>query len=351
MNVEINDIRSQSDFKGITFSKFQKSKVKAELLRCMHSAKVEPACYWAAELICAGHLLDLWETIILYMSKEIHLGCPKLPVYIAKRFTAFKNIVANGYIGQELRLRNNSKIRELFSEVIMVLCYANKKHSYTVVSIKKDEDFNMTSLTAKLQAPHVDFASGIFKKSDPKELFIAINEFCYHISSSNSGVDACYWLEWIMEFEKRCKKQKNHCLCERRTYPTVQEKYQMDSIWIIWEALLHVCKTTENLVVMKIMNALLEIYCIHYSAGIKRRRRFILYFAVSLLTEPVDISILMINRPDRIKSLSKKTDIVYRDVKKNEQSPATEYLEVNKSVSNLDKTIERLEKMSQLESF
>ena len=67
-DTEINDIRTKSDFRQITFSGFQKVKVKKEITECLLSGKVESACYWGAEFICAGHYIDLWECIILYIS-------------------------------------------------------------------------------------------------------------------------------------------------------------------------------------------------------------------------------------------------------------------------------------------
>ena len=62
---EINDVRKDSEFRKISFSKFQKTSVKKELLQCLIASKIEPACYWVAELICAGHYLELFVTLLI----------------------------------------------------------------------------------------------------------------------------------------------------------------------------------------------------------------------------------------------------------------------------------------------
>lgn len=350
--VDINDIRSTKDFKGITFSKFQKTKVKSELILCLSSGKVESACYWSGELICAGHFFDVWESIILFVSRFIHLGNPRLPIYIAMRFENFKTILSNGYVDNELRLRNNPKIRQLFAEIISILCFSKKKHTFQAIKIKKQEEFDMTFIASKLKAPNVNYAQNVFLKTDPKELFIAVNELGYHVSKeSKNAVNACYWLEWLLEYQAICKKRKEKCQCERRNFALVQDKYQMDPVWLIWDTILKESKRHNNIANDKIINALLTIFCIKYTSGVVKRRRFLIYFSISLLTEMVDLSSEIINTKykENIKNIVKKVNSVYRDIKTNEMSPNTSYLTNGISEkSNLDKTIERLEKMNNL---
>jgi hypothetical protein len=345
--LEINDIRTDKDFKGITFSEFKKADVKKELTKNLYNAKIEPACYWSAELICAGHYSDLWDSIIGFYTKHIHIGNPKLITYLELRINNFKDIVSNGYRDQELRLRNNEKMRKLFSEIMCVLCDARKKHCYSEVKVKK-EDFDLTQMTERFKAPNVKYAEDIFLKEDPKELFIAVNELAYNLNEEGkNSISACYWMEWIIEFETICKHKKEKFKCERREFAKVESKCQMDIVWIIWDIFLTESKKRSNLV-QRIINSALSIFCLRYRSGCYKKRRLLMYFVIEVFTEPYALEEEIVRDKNKIITISQNINKIYKQIKKNEHSPGTDYLYNNLKSTNLEKTIAKLETMNNL---
>jgi hypothetical protein len=341
---EINDKRIQKDFASISFSGYKKLDVKKQLIKSILDGRIEQSNYWAAELICSGHFSELWEIILKISSKNIHHGNPKLPIYLEMRINNFKVIVDNGYVDNEIKMRNNIKIRNLFCEIICILCFSQKKHAYDSIKINKEE-FDISEISYKLKADSLNYITPIFMKDDPKECFIAGNELAYNITEKNRNTnEACYWLEWISEFESLCKKKKEIIKCERRSNIPVESKNQMDLIWIVWDIILHETTKRDELI-RKIIKSLLSLFCLKYSNNNKKKRKYIIYYAIALLTEKVDFSISLNNQPILIEKIQNKLNTIYKEIKKNEVKPETDYLFSNLGKSNLDKTIEKLEKM------
>ena len=207
-NTEINDVRTSVQLRNPTFSKYQRAAVKKELLGTLQRGKIEGCCYWSAELVCSGLLMDLWEIILYHAAKHIHTGNPKLPIYLNMRFQLFKEIMNRGYKNNELSVRNNDRIRKMFAEIMCVMCTSQKKHAFETVNVNKD-DFEIFTLNDKLKAPTVEYIKDIFISGDPKEIFIPLNELAYSLTpKEQNSMMACYWIEWIIEFENICKKKK-----------------------------------------------------------------------------------------------------------------------------------------------
>ncbi len=356
---EINDIRSESEFRGITFSCYKKTDVRKELLNSLSSSKIEPACYWSAELVCSGHYLELWDIIITFISKYIHLANPKLPLYIEMRYESFKSIISNGYAGNELRLRNHPKMRTLFAEIVCVLANSKRQHKYDSVKIKKKEEYDIATMSQRLKAPRVDYAQEFFRERDPKEIFIAMNEFAYHISrDSKNTLLACYWVEWIVEFETICKAKKETCRCERREHIPVDDKLQFDPIWMIWDMIIARSKDTDDYspLTQKIVNSLLRLYCVRFTPGVRKKRRYLIYFAISLLTTEYDSKIEMINDRLVIETAIENINSVYKQIKQHEISPDTDYLFSSAGYKgdkngDLERTIKRLEALNSMNTI
>ena len=348
---EINDIRSPGEFRGISFSRYKKTEVRTQMIESIKKGKIEPACHWCAELICAGHYMDVWEIILHYMGKHIHLGNPKLVIYLERRFFIFRNIISQGHFLNELQLRNQNNVRKLFAEIICILTMSNKKHSFEPIKINRVEEFDITQMTERLKAPSMKYVEDLLKPKDPKELTISLNEFAYNLSPERRNMTtACYWIEWMIEFDYICKNKKEPCYCEKRSQYAVERRLQTDIIWIVWDILLHFCNELSNPYIESLMTGLLSLFSIKYTTAACKKRRYLLYFAVAIITEPVPTTVEMINDKNTLHMVVEQIDKIYKQIKKNEESPNTEYLFSNLEKQNtFEQSMQRMEMMNKLQ--
>ena len=346
----INDIRN--DFKNITFSKYQKSKAKNELIDSIYSKKIENACYWCAEFICSGHYLYLWEIIIYYYCKYIHIGNPKIAIYLNMRYNNFIEILNSGYSDNILLLRNNNKIRTIFSEIICILCLSHKKLQFENIKINKNNEFDLISISEKLKAPNSEYIKNIFDKNDPQELFIPLNELMFNLKNKNI-TDTCYWLEWILEYDSLCKNKKHKLICESRSY--VPQEYRNDIIWIVWD-IIYDCNdcnifnldNNKKKIIKNILDSLFSLFIIKYKPPIKKKRKYILYLCFTILIENINFDINISNNLTEIKNITNDIDSIYKQIKKNEVAPKTDYLFNGLNKSNIEKTFEKMEILNNL---
>jgi hypothetical protein len=321
---------SRVAFTTLTFSNYKKGNVKKELLNALLAGKVENSCYWCAEMVCSGMLPDIWNIIISMTSEYINTTNVKLPIYVEKRYKYFRTVmqeVANTS-SNELAARNNPKIRELFTELMCVLSVSKRKPKMPMVKLDPKVAFDMHAISERLVAPSTNFAKNAFRPLDMKELFISVNELAYHISrESRNCTSACYWIEWIQQFEQRSVKNNELCKCAMRTMPLgVADKYGNDVGWLIWEILEKEVKRREAPLLTRLYESLYFLYCFRYKPTTARKRRYIMYHVCYLLTEPLDLDQKIIENQASLQQVIAKCNMVYRQVKKGEVKDKMDYL-------------------------
>ena len=94
--------------------------------------------------------------------------------------------------------------------------------------------------------------------------------------------------------------------------------------------------------------SLLKLYSLRYKVSTKNKRKLLIYYAVSILTESVNFNINVIENKNKIEKLKKQIDIIYKEIKKNEKKSNTNYLFKGLDNNNVEKTANKLDKMNSL---
>ena len=152
-------------------------------------------------------------------------------------------------------------------------------------------------------------------------------------------------MEWFIQFEQICKSRREKCKCERRMFANVESKFQMEIIWILWDIFLYEANKRNELI-QKLVNSALNIFCLKFSANCHKKRRYIMYFVIEIFTENFPLNDKIIKDKEKIQIVIDNINIIYKQIKKNEHSPNTEYLYNNLNASNLQQSIIKLERMN-----
>lgn len=349
--MDINDVRTIHEFKGCSFSEFKLSEVKSASINELERNNIVNSYYWFMELLCSGHINDIWELIIQYYGNKINVGNPKLVIYLDMIYNKYVNILSNGYTNYELAMRNNHEIRKLFCEMTMILCQSIRTPTLEKIKIIDTNDFDLDKIVNKLKAPNTGFVDNIFYSDDPYELYIPVNELAYSLSKENIQKNlwnSIYWIEWILQYGKQYYKNYDELLKISTRNINVHPSFKKDFIWIIWDVLLD--KSLVDLEIQKkIINSVFNIFIINYKQGTKEKRKQLFFFACKVIVDykSIDFKLPIVENNDDYNQ-DEIINIVFNEIKKNEKTPNTGYLNVNEDRSNVEKTVE---KINALKSF
>jgi len=292
----IYDDRPIDSFKKKTFSNFKKTDVINAVLKSIESKKVESACFWTAECILSGYSLILWEKLIIFSTKIIHINNPKLPTYLFRKNQIFMNQInrLNSKTKDKyLLLRNSQMIRNLFFDVVSTLATSSKTKRYDKYpKINDQEDFNFDNIQKRLIAPMNILPGHIIHFNDPDELRIIINEIFTLLKNKQFGYDkCCYWILWLLRYEAIHKKKKTPWNIDEREVEDIPKKYRANIVWVLWEIIFEELKLKTNKQLKEQVNALYKLYQCNYTTGKRNTRISIVFNAIGYLTNTISFKL------------------------------------------------------------
>ena len=292
----ISDDRLSASFKKKTFSGFKKNDIINAVLKSIETKKVENACFWTTECILSGYSVSLWEKLINFSGKIIHINNPKLPYYLYR-----KNIIFNNQLNRLnstskdrfLFLRNSQMIRNLFFDVVSTMASSSKTKRYDKYpKIDDTEDFNFTNIQKRLCAGMNILPDTIIHFNDPEELRIIINEIFTLLKNKQFGYDkCCYWILWLLRYEVVHKKKKKTWLIDEREVEGIHKKYSGNIVWVLWETIFEDMKDRKNSLIKKQVQALYDLFKCNYTIGKRTSRIPLILNAIGYLTHTISFKI------------------------------------------------------------
>jgi hypothetical protein len=295
MKNEINDNRTV--FTN-TFSNYKKSVAVKEFMNSIYYQKTEDAYSWTTELLCSNCIVELWDTYIEFMCKYTHTYNPKFPIYLHKKFLEFKEIA--GITNDDIKLRNIPEIRRLFFSLTLILCSSKRECVLDIPAFQFN--FEIDKMYTNLKAPNISYIQNYFKKGDPKEYYIPLNELMYHLKETKNKMDIFYWIEWVIEYDALLLKNKKQMQCVKRPFAV-----NTNIVWVIWELLLSFEKQP--------IESLLELFSIKYKTN--KKKKCILYLCVMYIISKVDYNIPILDS-SLLKTIDESINIAFDKIKKKE---------------------------------
>jgi hypothetical protein len=333
----IIDGRPLEAFKDKTFSDFKKKDVLNSLFKSIDQGKTEEACFWCTECIVSGYCEELFEKLIIYNSKNIHINNPKLPILLYRKYNDFIN--SYNHIPKKekdklIHLRNTQSIRNLLFDIVTTFITSPKKNKLINHDKIKDDDFQFTNIKNKLKATMQILPTNTIRFTDPEELKIIMNEFFFHLKNTNGGYyDACYWVNWLIQWEKYNKKLKKKYEIENRNINNVNPKYHNDCIWLIWEIIFKEA-STRNDIINKIIQNIYSLFINNYTPAKKNTRISLIHHAIACLTFKINTKSNIRNNKDIFIQTQCNINIMFKNKKSNEISNYIHIPKINNNNNN-----------------
>ena len=81
------------NFKIKTYNEYKKTSVFTSLLKSIGESRLEEACHWTAELVASGYVIELFDKLLIYSSKNINIKNSKILTNITSKKNIKKKLI------------------------------------------------------------------------------------------------------------------------------------------------------------------------------------------------------------------------------------------------------------------
>jgi hypothetical protein len=306
MNIILKDNRT--NFNKLTFSQHNKRFVCEELLSTIYYNKIEDSLKLTAEMLASSYIKELWFIYINYYSKYIHVSNVKFPIYLNNKYNDFKEIACS--MKSDLDLRNNYDIRKLFFTITYILCNLQKDNIFEYATFKLD----IPNLRRQTRATTTEFVDKYYRSEDPKDYYMLINEFTYHLEKTHDKTWTLYWINCIVELDDHFRKQNKSFVCSVRPLPS-DVPNETNIVWLLWYIIIQVSQSKSN-IIQKSIQSLFEIFTIKYTKHTNKKQKSLIGVASLMNYHVGDINVKLVTNMEELSTLDKHITTIFTALQK-----------------------------------
>ena len=292
---KVNDSKMSKDFSKNTFSDFNKNEVIKLFENNLVLSKLHDSCYSAIELHVSLQNDKILETVLYIASLYTNIDYPKLPNVLFELYTKYESCMKQ-YNGKNLPdNRNNQEIRNIISYITSIVCLSPKNNYFQLGLLSKinDYEFDINIIKKNIKTTDLELTKDIFFEDESKELVIALNEIAYLLKTSNDTTkDILYWISWIIELEKRKRKEKSVLFIHIRKITNISEKLTQLWEWILWNIFLKEAHFRNIPELYQQIYSLYNFYKFNFKKSSRTKYLIYIYHVIYLFKKKIDWDVL-----------------------------------------------------------
>lgn len=300
-------IKQQKDRKMI-FLGYKKTEALSELKSNLTYSILDKSIFWSCVLDLSGLYKEVLDYISDFFSQKINIAHPKFAILLWQSYEKFNSFPKSN------KTYNCQELRNSLSLLVSGAVFSPKNDLPKLEKFPKDYNFNLGDVRYRIKRNEVDTINYLIVPSDPKIIWIPLNEIDYALSNKGDNWFLCkhaiFWLSWLLRIEKNQELQIN------KKVDGIDPKFQNDITWYIWE-IIHKYTANKNPIIKRIINCLFNLYKNNFSKSKKKKKiNYIIHSFLLIIDKippiPIDLDLFIKSREMIIVNLN--INYIYQNI-------------------------------------